>query len=195
MGPKDKGKNKEEKKLIRELKEGSEKAFRKIYLKYHKELYTLALKYLRKAELAEDAVHDIFVKMWDYRDQLDTSGSLSGFLFTALENHVLNIIDADKRKLHKKKKLSKEKEQTQKATDNLVPFSEYQKIYQEAIEKLPKARREVFELRIKDGLTNKEVSQIRDISINTVKSHFYKASKFIRTYVREHIRIDRDKNS
>ncbi len=90
MGPKDMDKDKEEKKLISELKEGSEKAFRKIYLKYHKELYKLALRYLRKTELAEDAVHDIFVKMWDYRDQLDTSGSLSGFLFTALENHVLN---------------------------------------------------------------------------------------------------------
>lgn len=191
MGNKDKGK--EEQKLIRELKEGKETAFRKVYLKYHKELYTIAIKYLRSKELAEDAVHDVFVKMWDYRGQLDKSGSLSGFLFTALENHVLNIIDAKKRKLRKINKLSKEKRQEWNATDKVIPFSEYRKIYQDAIEKLPEARREVFKLRIKEGLTNKEVSQIRGISINTVKSHFYKASKFIKKYVSEHLRTDSDR--
>lgn len=176
----------EEKKLIRQLKEDDEAAFRKIYLKYHKELYTVAIKYLRSRELAEDAVHDIFVKLWDNRNNLNSSGSLSGFLFTALENHVLNIIDARKRKSGKKAKLSKEKDQ-EKASDNIPPISEYRKLYQEAIEKLPQARRQVFELRIKEGLTNKEVAEYRGISINTVKSHFYQASKFIREYVSKHV--------
>jgi RNA polymerase sigma-70 factor (ECF subfamily) len=179
--------DKEEKNLIRELKEGDETAFRNIYLKYHRELYTVAIKYLRNKELAEDAVHDIFVKLWDYRDKLDNSGSLSGFLFTALENHVLNMISSRRRKLEKKAKLSKEKNQEKRASDNIPPISEYQKLYQEAIEKLPQAQRKVFELRIKEGLTNKEVAELRKISVHTVKSHFYKASKFIREYVGEHV--------
>lgn len=177
----------EEKKLIRQLKKDDELAFRKIYLEYHKELYTVAVKYLRSKELAEDAVHDIFVKLWDNRNNLNSSGSLSGFLFTALENHVLNIIDARKRKSGKKAKLSKEKDQEKKASDNIPPISEYQKLYHEAIDKLPPARRQVFELRIKEGLTNKEVADYRGISIHTVKSQFYKASKFIREYVSEHV--------
>ncbi len=55
---------------MRRLKEGDEKAFRQIYLKYHKELYSVAVKYLRTEDLADDAVHDIFVKLWDNRDKL-----------------------------------------------------------------------------------------------------------------------------
>lgn len=182
--------DREEKKLIQKLKEGDEEAFRKIYLKYHRELYTIALKYLRRKELAEDAVHDIFVKMWEYRNELEKSGSLSGFLFTALENHVLNILDARKRKLRKKEQLLHERIQKEKTTDDILPFAEYRDVYNDAIEKLPEARREVFELRIKEGLTNKEVSKYRGISIHTVKSQFYKASKFIREYVGKHIRMD-----
>lgn len=176
----------EEKRLIRKLKEGDEKTLRVVYLKYHEELYTVAVKYLRNKELAEDAVHDIFVKLWDNRDKLDQTGSLSGFLFTAIENHVLNMIDAQRRKMGKQEKLSKEKEQDKKATDFVIRFSEYQQVYEDAIEKLPKARRHVFELRMKEGLTNQEVADYLDISIHTVKSQFYKASKFVREYVSEH---------
>lgn len=176
----------EEKKLIRRLKDDDEKAFRRIYLNYHKELYTVAGKYLRSKELAEDAVHDVFVKLWDNRKKLKNTGSLSGFLFTALENHVLNMINTRKRKLKKKARFSDEKNEEKEATDHVIPFSEYQKYYEEAIEKLPQARREVFELRMKEGLTNQEVAEIREISVNTVKSHFYKASKFIREYVSKH---------
>lgn len=182
----------EEKKLIRQLKEDDETAFRKIYLAYHKELYTVAGKYLRNKELAEDAVHDVFVKLWDNRRKLEKTGSLSGFLFTALENHVINMINTRRRKLKKKAKISQEKDEEKKASDHVIPFSEYQQIYEEAIKKLPQARREVFELRMKEGLTNQEVAEIREISINTVKSHFYKASKFIREYVSKHIDADTD---
>lgn len=179
-------KESEEKRFIRKLKEGDEKTLRAIYLKYHEELYTVALKYLRNKELAEDAVHDVFVKLWDNRDKLDQTGSLSGFLFTAIENHVLNMIDAQRRKMGKQEKLSKEKEQDKKASDFVIRFSEYQQVYEEAVDKLPQARKKVFELRMKEGLTNDEVAQYLDISVNTVKSQFYKASKFIREYVSEH---------
>ena len=180
----------EEKELIRRLKDDDEMAFRKIYLKFHKELHAVAGKYLRSKELAEDAVHDVFVKLWDNRGKLENSGSLSGYLFTALENHVINMINTRRRKLKKKAKLSSEKSEKKKASDHVMPFSEYKKYYEEAIEKLPKARREVFELRMKEGLTNQEVADIREISVNTVKSHFYKASKFIREYVSKHAKND-----
>lgn len=182
----DKERENEEKRYIRKLKKGDEKALRAIYLKYHEELYTVAFKYLRNKELAEDAVHDVFVKLWDNRDKLDQAGSLSGFLFTAIENHVLNMIDAQRRKMGKQEKLSKEKEQDEKASDFIIRFSDYQQAYEDAIEKLPQARKKVFELRMNEGLTNDEVAEYLNISVNTVKSQFYKASKFIREYVSEH---------
>lgn len=172
--------------LMRKLKEDNEQAFRQIYLKYHQELYTVAMKYLRSENLAEDAVHDIFVKLWDNRDTLEKSGSLSGFLFTAIKNHVLNMVNSQKRKIQKEVELKQEKETEEKTSGQEVNLSEYQELYQQALDKLPESRREVYELRIKDGLTNQEVAEYRDISINTVKSQFYKASKFIKNYIKEH---------
>lgn len=177
----------EDEKLIRKLKDDDKDAFRQVYLKYHQELHALAVKYLRSQNLADDAVHDIFVKLWENRDRLERSGSLSGFLFTAMKNHVLNMVGAHKRKLKKNIKIAYEKDQKENLSDNLIDFSNYQQLYQEAIEKLPSRRREVFNLRIKEGLTNQEVADFLEISIHTVKSQYYKASKFIRKYVKERI--------
>jgi RNA polymerase sigma-70 factor (ECF subfamily) len=177
----------EDKMLFQSLRRGNEKSFRRAYLKYHKQLYGTALKYLRSKTRAEDAVHDIFVKLWNNRKKLDTAGSLRGFLFTAIKNHVLNIISHQKRKLKKDIELSYEQKINRTETDNVIILSKYREVYQSAVGRLPAKRREVFELRIKEGLTNKEVANYLEISIHTVKSQYYKASKFVRAYVGEHI--------
>ena len=173
--------------LLQKLKTGDERSFRKIYTKYHRQLYSVALKYLRNKERAEDAVHDIFLKLWNNRTNLESSGSLRGFLFTAVKNHVLNIISRQKRKLRADIELTYEKKIDSTETENVIILSKYRECYRTAVEQLPEKRRKIFELRINEGLTNREIAEYMDISIHTVKSQYYKASQFIRMYVNEHI--------
>lgn len=175
--------------LLKRLKRGNEDAFRRIYLKYHKQLYRVALKTLRSKTLSEDAVQDIFVKLWNHKKKLRKSGSLKGFLLTALKNHVLNMVSTHKRKLKKHVEVLYEQKQTKKVHQNIYDLSKYREIYQEAIKQLPKKRKEVFRLRIKEGLTNQEVADYLEISIHTVKSQYYQASKFIREYVSENTNL------
>lgn len=169
--------------LLKKLKAGDKKAFRKIYLKYNKKLFSVGIKYLRSKELAEDAIHDIFLKLWNNRKKLDNSGSLKGFLFTAVKNHVLNMISSNKRKMKKHIKLSYEKKVNRVEQDNVISISKYRERYELAVEQLPEKRREIFKLRTNDGLTNKEVAQYLNLSVHTVKSQYYKASNFIKSYV------------
>jgi RNA polymerase sigma-70 factor (ECF subfamily) len=173
--------------LLKRLKTGDEKAFRKIYLKYHKQLYSVAVRYLRSRELAEDAVHDVFVKLWNHRTELDAKGSLKGFIFTAVKNHVLNMISSNKRKLKRNIAFTYEQENSNTKAANIIVLSQYHEVYQAAIEHLPKKRREVFELRTRDGLTNKEAAAYLEVSVHTVKSQYYKATNFIREYVNKNM--------
>lgn len=173
--------------LLQKLKKGDEQSFRKIYIKYHKQLYSAALRYLRSQSLAEDAVHEVFVNLWDNREKLKSSGSLRGFLHTATKNHVLNIIDKDRRRLKKHIKLSHEKKYQSLGNDNVIEFTRYRGLYKSAVDLLPPRRREVFKLRIEEGLTNREVAEYLNISVHTVKSQYYKASNFIKKYVHQNI--------
>src|SRR5699024_10260090 len=85
--------------LLQKIKSGNEQSFRLIYERYHQPLYRTALKYLRSKELAEDAVHDIFIKLWNNRKNLEQYGSVKGFLFTSCNNHVLIMISGNKLKV------------------------------------------------------------------------------------------------
>lgn len=174
--------------LIKGLKRGDENAFCEIYERYHNRLYGVAKKYLRSKKLAEDAIHDTFLKLWHNRQKLSTSGSLKGFLFTTIKNHVLNIINHDKRKIEKYTKFSYQQKMQREASDNVIAISEYRDQYDKAVERLPEKRREIFYLRTEEGLTSKETAQYLGVSIHTVKSQYYKATKSIRRYVDKNIK-------
>ena len=52
-----------------------------------------------------------------------------------------------------------------------------------AIEGLPPKRQEIFRLSREEGLSNKEIAERLDISINTVEGQMRKAIKYLRSYV------------
>jgi RNA polymerase sigma-70 factor (ECF subfamily) len=176
--------------LLQELKKGDEKAFREIYIHYHQQMHHTAKRYLRSNELAEDAVHDIFVILWNNRKKLDRSGSLRGFLFTALKNHVLNMVTHHKMELKKSIEITYEKKMNRKETENVFVLSEYRELYQVAVNQLPEKRKKVFDLRVSEGLTNSEVAEYLELSIHTVKSQYYKATQFIKEYVHTNMNSD-----
>src|SRR5690554_6075026 len=134
--------NSEDCDLLLQIKTGNEQSFRLVYEKYHKPLYHFALKYLRSKELAEDAVHDVFIKLWNKRRKLDTSGSLKGFLFTATRNHVLNMLTSDKERVKKHILLEYQGKVDRQMPNNVSSLSEYWELCQLAISQLPERRRE-----------------------------------------------------
>jgi RNA polymerase sigma factor (sigma-70 family) len=85
--------------LVRRIKLGDEAAFRELFDAYHKQLYGVAFTYLNSTELAEDAVQDVFMKLWDSRGKLDPDKSIEGYIFTPIRNHVLTMIRSDKRRI------------------------------------------------------------------------------------------------
>ena len=70
----------DDKTLTRLLREGDESAFAQIYDQYNQTLYHFALRYLKDKTLAEDALQEVFVKLWQQRGKLEHELPLKGFL-------------------------------------------------------------------------------------------------------------------
>lgn len=177
----------EDKDLLQRLKEGQEQAFVEIYHLYHKRLFSFAIKYLKSRELAQDAVQAAFIKLWENRQKIESS--VRGFLFTTARNHILNMIRNDHLRILKKVQLEQQKVMPRNETEEVILYSEYQRILNEGLAELPPGKREIFELKTTGGLTNPEIAEKLGISINTVKSQFYEASRFIREYLARHANI------
>lgn len=176
--------------LIKGLKKDDAHSFRKIYDKYHKPVYGIALKYLKSDSLAEDAVHDVFIKLWDYRHKLDAQQSLKGFLLTSTKNHVLNIIRDRNRDEEKNRQYSRLKSKPHNKTVSKLTFENYKKVFEHFLKKLPEGKRKIFKMKMNEGVSNKEIADRLDISVNTVKSQYYKASKFIKEQLSEHTDLE-----
>lgn len=178
---------KEEKRILRRLKLGDNGVFEELYLRYHKRLYGLAFKYLKSRELAEDAVHDTFIKLWEKRSSIHSD--LKGFLFTSVRNHVLNMIRNHKRKVLKHIQIEQQRKKSSNKTEDVIIYSEYQQILARGLKELPDGKREIFNLKTVQKLSNQEIADQLGISIHTVKSQYYHASKFIKEYLGEHADI------
>jgi RNA polymerase sigma-70 factor (ECF subfamily) len=169
------------------LKNGDEKAFREIFGYFHKPLYILALKYLKDTQLAEDAVQDIFLKLWINRQSLDQDLSLRGFLFTSLKNHILNIIRNRKTEISKQAELSNNNSILHHNFEDSFQIDDYQDIIAKGLKELSPQRQLIFNLRVFVGLTNQEVSGKLNLSINTVKFQFSQATKSLRKFLKKEV--------
>ncbi len=174
----------EDKITIRRLKLGDNDVYEKLYHQYHKRLYSFAFKYLKSHELAEDAVHDTFIKLWDARTSVHSN--IKGFLFTSVRNHVMNMIRNHKRKVLKHIQLEQRRKKSSNKTEDVIIYSEYQQILARGLDELPDGKREIFKLKTFQELSNRDIAKQLGITIHTVKSQYYEASKFIRQYMDDH---------
>ncbi len=166
--------------LLLELQLGSEEAFISIYDRYHRMMYGMAYRYLKIDYLAEDAVQDVMMRIWEKRMTLEIETSFKSYIFTSLRNNILNQIRSKSFQLEKIYEVSQYEhifeddllEQIEKE-DFLVKFNN-------AIESLPEQKKRICKLKLTEKYSNQEIAEMMNISIPTVKTHYTQAIKMLR---------------
>jgi RNA polymerase sigma-70 factor (ECF subfamily) len=130
--------------------------------------------------MAEDAVHEVFVKLWLHREQLDPAQGVKNFLFKCLKFHVLNVIRDQQRALTKQQGFTLVSPASHEEPEASVLFNDYKRAMDHAIERLSPRKKDIFKLRTVDGLSNEQIAARLGISINTVKLQFSQASQLLK---------------
>ncbi len=79
--------------LFKLLQSGNEKVFEEIYERYHKSVYAYLLGFLKDNALAEDLTHEVFMKIWNMRGQIELHTSFSSYLFRICHNKAINTLE------------------------------------------------------------------------------------------------------
>ncbi|RFM36592.1 RNA polymerase sigma factor [Chitinophaga silvisoli] len=170
--------------LATRLKNGDHSAFEELYATYHQLLYSVAFKYLKSAAVAEDAVHETFVRLWTHRDRLDPLQGVRNYLFKTLKFHILNLIRNNKRMLVKNYEISYNAGEIHQETESAIIFNDYKKVVDTAINSLSAQKKHIFKMKSEEGLSNEEVAQRLGLSINTVKFQYSQASKALKSVLK-----------
>lgn len=169
--------------MLSGLRKGNEEAFVELFNSYGKMMYSLAYRYLKSEEDAEDAVQCAFLKLWSRRDSLQINENVGSLLYTILKNHVLNEIRHNSIVIERNWLMSRE---TEEEDDSFVVEMERRNQWElliSAVSKLPARKRDICILKLIKGLSNKEIAEKLNIKVPTVKVHYNQAIKILKKYL------------
>lgn len=165
------------------LAAGSELAFEALFTRFHGGLLRYAQSLLRyPTDAAEDTVAEVFCTLWASRAQLAVAGSLAAYLYTAVKHRCLDKLREQRRTLLE---ATEELPHTQPAAahqqpDQLLAYQELTAQVAYLIDQLPARTRQVFQLHRDGGLTYEEMAGLLGISLNSVKTHMFRALRFLK---------------
>ncbi len=144
-------------------------------------MLNIAYKKTGNAEAAEELVQDVFVSFYKQLSSLREDTIIENYLFISLKNRIFNYHRQLIAQLRKDHALMKDTPfQTKEMNRQMTEFKELQTRLTERIRELPPQCRAVFLLSREDQLSNKEVAERLNISVNTVEQHMRKALRILR---------------
>ena len=171
--------------LVKALKEGNQLAFSIVYKTYAAQTFSLAFKYLLNKELAEDAVQNLFLKLWLKKEEIDETKPINRYLFTMLKNDLLNTLRDSKKNIYLLEDCLSMVLELEDDSQNENLKQEQMNIIQQALEQLSPQRRKVFEMKVSGKYSNQEIADKLNLSINTIKFQYSQSLKQIRSTVGE----------
>ena len=153
---------------------------KEVHSEYRKFLLEFFIKQVKIPSLAEDLAHDVFVKFWKKRNQIQSVEDLDAWLFTIARNHLRDHY----RRLATEKNYQAMVWQDIELQSNSVIKEIYKMELEEEIRalvaSLPPRQKQVYELSRSSGMTLQEIAEKLEISPNTVKNHLVQALKVLR---------------
>ncbi|MCT4672023.1 MAG: RNA polymerase sigma-70 factor [Prolixibacteraceae bacterium] len=173
--------------LFVKVKAGDIHAFQKLFEDYYTSLFYYACKFVDN-EMARDKVHDIFILLWQKKEQIEIQTSVSAYLFRMVRNKCLQEIEKQKvRDRYCQENLKAEEIQYYNEGFKSIIEQELTQKLNETMLKMPPNCRKVFSMSRIDGLKNKEIAEQLNISIKAVEKQMTKALKIIRLELNEYL--------
>lgn len=158
-----------------------------LFRQYYKGLCRYALNWLNDIAEAEEIVQNVFVKLWEKRQNIIMDISVKSYLYKAVYNASLNELK------HQKVKsqfaiMQQQNEQVQQPLEQSSAKELQQKI-EKAIQRLPEQCRLVFKMSRYEELKYREIASVLNISIKTVENQMGKALKLMRENLADYLTL------
>jgi RNA polymerase sigma factor (sigma-70 family) len=163
--------------LLWELfKQGDWNAYTALYNAYFKVLNNYGHKFTRDVNLIEDAVHDLFIKLWTNRNNLGVPLSVKNYLFKSLRSIIF-------RKMQNQQRFTDMEDEYpfsfEVSFDHVVIANEEEQQLKQKIKAvintLPPRQQEIIYLRFYEGFDYPEIADLMGININSTYKLLYKA--------------------
>ncbi|MEK7585703.1 MAG: sigma-70 family RNA polymerase sigma factor [Patescibacteria group bacterium] len=169
------------KSLILSAKSGDNQAFEEVYTSYYTPVYRYILGRIKNRDEAEDMTQTVFIKIWTYIPNWNTSHtSPLSFFFTVARN---TLIDHYRKNSHREivsDEIVYGSMGSDTSADKLSDYGELKTTMVEAVSKLSEEQQEIVRLYYTNDLTYKEISEILGKREDAIRQMHSRAIKRLR---------------
>jgi len=162
---------------------GDRTAFSRLYTQYLDHLYKYIFLFTKSPVTSEEIIQEVFIRIWESRERLDEVSSFRSYLFRAARN---KAVDYTRQRQAEERVLTgylAEKKAAPETPQEALDYKAYYHLVQEAIDRLPPRRQQIFRMNTEKGLSHDEIARELDISKSAVKNQLYEAYDFVRGYL------------
>ena len=163
-----------DKAIVQQVNKGSEQAFAELYKAYYAYLNAVAIYYLQDKEVAQEVVDDVFLNVWEKRENLVFP--IHYYLVRSVQNGCLNYIRSQRALQtaldgHRDEVLFFLEEHILSTSTPLedVELKETEAEIRRVVDNLPVKMRAVFEAYFYDGKSAEEIAEEMNLSVNTIR--------------------------
>lgn len=171
---------------LRKIRKGDIQSFEKLFFFFHPGLLRYAESLVRKNEIAEEIVQDVFYNVWKNRESIRISHTWKSYLFRAVYNNSMMHLRKARREFSLEDGFYPEKEEGAPDPIKEMELQEISAVLEECLSGLPERTREIFLLNRQEGLKYREIAEQLSISVKTVEANMSKALKALKNSVKQY---------
>jgi RNA polymerase sigma factor (sigma-70 family) len=171
--------------LLDLLKEDDSLAFNTLFYRYWDRLHKTVLAKTDESQVAFDIVQDVFVQLWQQRNNLEIRESLPQYLAGMVRNKIFNYYRTSRRQNEQLKQLNDLlglTEETEHYTINVKEELEKERVWEQAVDNLPGRMKEVYILRSRHQYSFRNIAESLNIKQQTAKNAFSRATELLRDH-------------
>ena len=177
----------DDKQLVQQAAAGDAAAFETLVERYQQQVYHLALRMVNNEADAQDLAQEAFIRAWRGLGSFQFTSQFSTWLYRLTSNICIDFLRAQKRRKVVSLTMLRDDEDSQWDLPDDDPLPEQQMIAREERQALERAFaaldpefRQILTLRIVNGCSYQQISQILGIAEGTVKSRLSRAREQLR---------------
>lgn len=155
----------------------SGKEFTQAYLPLRDRMYRVALYILESEQDAEDAVQDLYIKLWNGSDILDNVRNPEAYCITMVRNLCLDRLRRKENKLVRD--MDRDIADDRETADSIIRKEELGRVLK-AMESLSEKQRKVLKMRVFDEMSYNDISNETGMSHLTIRVMISQARKKIK---------------
>jgi RNA polymerase sigma-70 factor (ECF subfamily) len=160
-----------EQQLFKRLKTGDKHAFTVLFNTWKDKLHGFLLGITRSEEKADDLLQDIFLKLWNNRENLPEIDNFDAYLYTMAKNIAFDSLRRFAKTTLIFDNLFRDIDNTENITpENIFIHKELDEKIREAVKQLPPQQQKIFVMYKQEGLHHDEIAKKLNLSVSTSKN-------------------------